>query len=358
MIRYSTLRAWARDILNLAIISVLVVAVFFLAGGGMRAPNVVSAILSALAGSFPIAFCIGGLSWLVMPPVARRIGNWHALARWPVYLATMTVTATSGTLLAGVFYYYVLGYTFGKTFPALLAEALLTSIPITWLVGSGITVFGTITSRLEETQLALRTQQLDKERIEKLAAEAQFSSLASRVQPHFLFNTLNSISALVRENPSRAEALIERLASLLRSSLDGGQTVALDRELKLVADYLEIQQARFGSRLQYDLPEQTDLDVAVPPFAVQSVVENALKHVGSRRPEGVTVTVRATRLGEDLLVDITDDGPGFEEDAIKAGHGLDNLQRRLLALYGKRASLEFLRPSSSGMTVRLRVPAS
>ena len=177
------------------------------------------------------------------------------------------------------------------------------------------------------------------------------------MQPHFLFNTLNSISALVRENPSRAEALIERLASLLRSSLDGGQTVALDRELRLVADYLEIQQARFGSRLQYDLPEQTDLDVAVPPFAVQSVVENALKHVGSRRPEGVTVTVRATRFGDDLLVDVTDDGPGFEEDAIKAGHGLDNLQRRLLALYGKRASLEFLRPSS-GMTVRLRVPAS
>ena len=77
MIRYSTLRARARDILNLAIISLLVAAVFFLAGGGMRAPHVVSAILSALAGSFPIAFSIGGLSWLVMPPVARRIGNRH-----------------------------------------------------------------------------------------------------------------------------------------------------------------------------------------------------------------------------------------------------------------------------------------
>ena len=99
------------------------------------------------------------------------------------------------------------------------------------------------------------------------------------------------------------------------------------------------------------------IEATVPPFAVQSIVENALKHVGGSRPEGVTITVSAVRAGADLLVDITDDGPGFAEDALKANHGLDNLQLRLRALYGDRAGLEFVR-SSAGMTVRLRVPAA
>ena len=122
-----------------------------------------------------------------------------------------------------------------------------------------------------------------------------------------------------------------------------------------MADYLEIQQARFGDRLRYEIPSET-IDATLPPFAVQSIVENSLKHVGGRRAEGVTLTVRAEKLNGDLLIDVTDDGPGFSEDALRAGHGLDNLHRRLRVLYGERGRLEFLR-SAPGMTVRVRVPA-
>jgi LytS/YehU family sensor histidine kinase len=236
-----------------------------------------------------------------------------------------------------------------------MIEALKSSIPITWVIGSLLTVLGTISGRLEATELALQTQQLDRERAEKLAAETQLSSLAARIQPHFLFNTLNSISALVREDPSRAEGLIEKLASLLRCSLDGGEKVPLEKELQLVADYLEIQQARFGNRLRYDLPSDVIIDATLPPFAVQSVVENSLKHVAARRSEGVRLDVRATKSNGALLIDITDDGPGFSEDAMRAGHGLDNLHRRLQALYGEEGRLEFLRHPDR-MTVRVRVP--
>jgi signal transduction histidine kinase len=354
---YPRIRGWARDVFYLAMLCMLAVLAVFLFQGGTRAPDPVQVFRRAFMGSFLISFCIGGLSWLAMPPVARWIGARPALVRWPMYLATMTVTGTAGTLLAGIVYYYGLGYTFNRTFPGLVGEALLSSIPITWLVGSIITVQGIVSARLQHTELELRTQQLEKERVEKLVTEAQLASLASRVQPHFLFNTLNSISALVREDPARAEALIERLASLLRSSLDGARTIPLESELCLVADYLEIQQARFGERLRYELPSVAGIEAAVPPFAVQSIVENALKHVGGRRAEGVTITVSAAQTGADLLVDITDDGPGFAEDALKANHGLDNLQLRLRALYGERAGLEFVRPPA-GMTVRLRVPAT
>jgi len=282
--------------------------------------------------------------------------------RWPAYLLTMTVTATIGTVLAGGYYfltaeYFGQGLPWNGSFRAVVKEALSSSIPITWVIGSLVTAFGTISHRLQAAELALRTQQLERERAEKLAAEAQLASLASRVQPHFLFNTLNAISALVREEPTRAEAMIERLATLLRSSLDSAQTVPLSRELKLVTDYLDIQQERLGARLRYQVESTPDTDAAVPPFSIQTVVENCLKHVAGRRSEGVSVTVRATQTASELLIDVVDDGPGFSEDAVKAGSGLDNLQGRLRALFGDRAKLEFRR-DASGMTVRLRVPLS
>jgi LytS/YehU family sensor histidine kinase len=324
--------------------------------GGIGSPNPWRLFLNVMKGSFPISFCIGGISWLVMPRVAERFWARPAWIRWPIYFAVMTSTATAGTLLAGLIYYYGFGFVAGKTYTQLVLEALRGSIPITWVVGSIVTIIGTVTARLQATELELRTQQLEKERAEKLAAEAQFASLASRVQPHFLFNTLNSIAELTHKNPARAEVLIERLASLLRSSLDEAPTVSLDQELKLVADYLEIQQARFGARLRYEL-SASDIRATLPPFAVQTVVENCLKHVAGQRPAGVVVSVRASRSEDDLLVDVTDNGPGFAEDDLKAGHGLDSLQARLRTLYGKRANLEFFR-AASGMTVRLRVPAS
>jgi LytS/YehU family sensor histidine kinase len=151
---------------------------------------------------------------------------------------------------------------------------------------------------------------------------------------------------------------VERLSSLLRSSLDPKETVPLHQELKLVGDYLEIQRTRLGDRLRYDMDIRmgAGIDPTVPPFAVQTVVENALKHVAALRQEGVALHLSAVRSDGRLVVEVTDDGPGFDPDAMKAGHGLDNLQGRLRALYGERARIEFLR-QAGGMTVRLCLPA-
>jgi two-component system sensor histidine kinase AlgZ len=355
MERHSTIRRFGMAILNLSGISLLAVLFLFIMVGGIGSPRRWEVLLSAMKGTFPISFCIGGLSWLVMPGVAARYSSRPGYVRWPIYGAVMTVTATAGTMLVWAIYFYGSDPASGEGFPRLF-EALQTSIPITWVIGGIITLIGTATARLQHAELALRTHQLEKERTEKLVAEAQFASLASRIQPHFLFNTLNSIAELTRQQPAEAEALIERLASLLRSSLAETPTVSLEQELKLVRDYLEIQRARFGDRLRYEVSPH-DIDATVPPFAIQTLVENSLKHVAAQRPEGVTLCVRASRSAGDLLVEVSDNGPGFQEDALKAGHGLDNLQSRLRALYGDSAGLEFLR-LTSGMTVRLRVPVS
>jgi sensor histidine kinase YesM len=343
-----------RPIVNVTIVSVLIVFAMVVVLDNGRG-RIGATILPALRGSFPIAFCIAGISWLVMPRVASRIETANPFVRWPIYLATMTVTAMLGTVAAGLLYFYGFAVAHDRTFVDLILQALRVSIPVTLIAGSIITIIGSAMGRLRATELALRTQQLDKERAERLAAEAQFASLASHVQPHFLFNTLNSIAALVRENPREAEAMIERLASLLRSSLDVTQTVPVEKELNLVTSYLEIQKTRFGGRLSYEISSAPDSSSTLPPFAIQTVVENSIKHVAGSRLEGVSVRVAATRQDSELIVDITDNGPGFAPDAMKAGHGLDNLQGRLRAAYGSRAAIEYLREPGA-MTVRLRVP--
>jgi LytS/YehU family sensor histidine kinase len=177
------------------------------------------------------------------------------------------------------------------------------------------------------------------------------------VQPHFLFNTLNSISGLIREQPAQAEAMIEHLSSLLRSSLDGKELVDVAQELKLVTDYLEIQRTRLGGRLRYDLAVPPVATGMLPPFSMQTLAENSVKHVAGRRPEGVALRIDVSKDDHRLTVSLTDDGPGFDPDAMTAGHGLDILQRRLRAVFGDAATMEFDRQPGS-MTVRLRVPTA
>src|SRR5262249_49053920 len=159
----------------------------------------------------------------------------------------------------------------------------------------------------------------------------------SRVQPHFLFNTLNSIAALIRENPAQAEQTVERLAALLRSSLDGATSVPIDQELKLVRDYLEIQKTRWGERLKFDISSESGLRADLPLFSIQTLVENSLKHVAGKRQQGVDVRIRAGRQNGRVVVSVTDDGPGFDAVSMKPGGGLEILQTRLRVAYGGNA---------------------
>ena len=294
---------------------------------------------------------IGGLCWMTIPWVARWVCRWHPFSRWSIIVATLVAAASGGTWLA-----VTVASLFGVKLP--YGDALTGSIPITLIVGVVLTLIESSNARLQRAELDLRMQQVERERAEKLAAEAQLASLTSRVHPHFLFNTLNSISALIREDPAKAEQMIGQLSSLLRGSLDTANAIPLETEMKLVGDYLEIQRARFGDRLRFavDWSQEAVNGATVPPFSVQTVVENAVKHVAGQRAEGVALQVNAHREGPDLLVEVADNGEGFGPEALKAGHGLDNLQARLRALYGERGALEFDR-ALDGMVVRMRLPA-
>ncbi len=244
--------------------------------------------------------------------------------------------------LAGCVILTLIGIFPAADFLPIYLRVLRIAMFITFTFGAGAWVFEELRGRLQDTTLQLRTHQLERERAEKLAAAARLSSLESRIHPHFLFNALNSIASLVRDDPALAERLIERMAALLRFSLDSAQMslVPLGQELRVVQDYLEIEKVRFGERLRYSIEVAGEFDSArVPPMSVQTLIENSLKYAVAPRPEGGSLHIRVFAGGDSMAVEVWDDGPGFSLESVPEGHGLDNLRSRLEALFGTGARL-------------------
>lgn len=236
-------------------------------------------------------------------------------------------------------------------------------------MGIGVTISGVVLliewtyHRLVVTTRESERRLLERERALRIAAEARWSSLESRMRPHFIFNTLSSIRELMHHDVADADRMIERFAELLRFSLDaaGSAEVRLDEELHVVANYLAIEQMRFGERLRWSVDFPPALAAAVvPPLSVLTLAENAVKHAVSRRRPGGKVNVQAQRLDDALYVTVSDDGPGFSEFALKPGHGLDLLRQRLHLLFGARArvSIEARTGPEGGATVILAIPQS
>jgi two-component system sensor histidine kinase AlgZ len=300
--------------------------------------------------------CIGTLAnfvpwkWLESRPIAPA---W----KWLALLGILAALAAVGTAISGVIFMR-LGWIddFGQFYLPSLPIATL----MTLLIGTALAIYETMRDRLANATLELRTKELERERALKLATEARLSSLESRLHPHFLFNTLNSISSLIPEDPERAEKLIGQMAALLRFSLDSTRNgvVPLERELKVVNDYLEIEKARLGERLKYDVNVPSDLDsIAVPPLAIQTLVENSIKHVIAPNRGGGWLAVSVERSNGVLNFGVRDSGPGFDLLQSPAGHGIDNLRSRLAALYGNAASITASREDGTA-AVRLTIPVT
>jgi len=271
--------------------------------------------------------------------------------------AVLLGTATVGCLAAGLIFQAV-GFQERWEYWLEVKGSLPTCYVISLTVGLSISAFETMRHKLQYATLELRTRQKEQERAYKLLAEARLSSLASRLHPHFLFNTLNSIASLIPSDPQRAEETVNKLASLLRFSLNGNQggLVPLSQELKIVRDYLDIEYTRFGPRLRYTMEAPAALDeVKVPPLALQTLVENSIKHVVAQRAEGARVGVSARTEGDRVRLEVIDDGPGFSLDSITPEHGLGNLISRLELLFGDRGQFSVARVNGNTV-VTLQFP--
>ncbi len=208
-----------------------------------------------------------------------------------------------------------------------------------------------------------REQAAQMARADALRARAELEALRGQLDPHFLFNTLHSVSVLVQRDQAAASAALERLAALLRYVLDARrgarEDVLLEDELAFVDDYLALESIRFGDRLRVT---REISDAArrwrVPSFALQPLVENAIKHAIAPRAAGGTLSLAGRVDGNALVLRVADDGPGADPTAapVGTGVGLDALRKRLAVRYGGRASVAVDSAPGSGFTVTLRLP--
>ncbi len=190
--------------------------------------------------------------------------------------------------------------------------------------------------------------------------EAHLEALRLQLQPHFLFNTLHTASALVTTRPEAARRVLSDLGDLLRASLDRGPEpeVPLRREMALLGRYIDIQRARFGDRLTFVIDASPEcLDLAVPPMMLQPLVENSIRHGLADRPGEGAVHIRCSVAGDTLRITIVDNGVGLSEGALLEGVGVGNTRARLAGLHGSAAGIEIETNPSGGVSARIHLPA-
>jgi LytS/YehU family sensor histidine kinase len=206
-----------------------------------------------------------------------------------------------------------------------------------------------VEARERETQAA---------RLESQLAEARLGALRMQLQPHFLFNSLNAITVIVRDrDTATATRMLEQLGEMLRRVMraDRPQEIRLEDELDFVRQYLGIEQVRFSDRLRPEfVVDPAVLGAAVPEFLLQPLVENALRHGLSKRVTATLLRVEARREGDDLVLSVIDDGPGPVEAG--EGVGLGTTRERLATLYGSRGRLELVQNPDGGARVTVRLP--
>ena len=248
-----------------------------------------------------VTLCVFGLPWLVplrAAAVLRFPLDWLAIfaalvgfgSAGSLHRPTRSAWPSASSRLA-------------RFFATWYPNALKVSVYFTLIFGLSGTIIEELRGRLASTTVALRTKERDEADARRLAAEAQLASLESRVDPHFLFNTLNSIAALVRDNPAAAERVIEQLASLMRSSLDRGAVARHARRgaRRRFASYLEIERVRFGDRLRFRDRRRSPRarPALVPRLSLQTLVENSVKYAVSPAREGATRSPYAPRASND-----------------------------------------------------------
>lgn len=313
----------------------------------------VESVFDSLIHTFFIASSVSiGVLYL-----APRIYKLPALKRITILVFVIFAATIFGISLTKAFssFFNNSGFVWVDLIPS--RRTTIFSLIISYVFGMSAYFYLHSQNKLRKTKELLRQKELDEAKAKSLAVSAQLASLESRIQPHFLFNTLNSIAALINENPDKAEKMVEKLSALLRYSLDfePNKLVTLAEELKITKDYLEIESTRFGKKLEYRFDVQDNLlDKKLPAFALQILVENSIKHVAAKRSGETLLDISAYNSVGSLKIEVKDNGNGFSENEIKTGHGLDTLKKRLENIFGDDARLEIIENDSGGK-VRLDI---
>lgn len=278
--------------------------------------------------------------------IFRATVDWSQNKRALVLVATVIATAIANTIFDLMYQAWVAHHLHGawRSLPSDLGRAYPSALNYILVFGVNMVLF-----QLTFARRTTLKQELQLSQARSAAQQAQLAALRYQLNPHFLFNALNSISALiVTKRNEDAEQMTDKLSSFLRSSLnaDPGELVPLDEELALTEEYLDIESVRFGERLNVSVDcSPVASEALVPSFLVQPLVENAIKHGVAPSRDSVTIDIRADVEDGDLCITVANCMNGEEQqerrerNGRRAGVGLINVRRRLEAVYGKGATL-------------------
>ena len=318
------------------------------------------------------SWMVGSYVGAILTPPVLWLGRRFPIGRsnWPrrtilhvLFSVTFALVqlASESVILSRLGVFPAIMGTFLSTFLFLLVIGFNQNMLSYWTILGlqyGVTYYRRYREREEQ---ALRLE-LNATALKAALIRAQLSALKMQLQPHFLFNTLNAIMVLVRQQRgSQAEEMLARLSDLLRCVLEDvdAQEVSLRRELEVLQLYLAIEQVRFQDRLRVEITaDPAALDAAVPQMGLQPIVENAVRHGVGRSSAAGKIQITAVRVNGALEVNVQDDGPGFPpaNSAADSGIGLANTRARLRQLYGDQAKLTVENGLHGGASVTLTLP--
>jgi len=308
--------------------------------------------LVSLTFALVIRLCLWVAECFIVPRAAAAYGH-GGHPPLPIGIGIYGSASVLGSYIAGAIVHFTLYPGFLGTPRSILLNGVFALL---FTVLTGGIIYATVFYRLAVE----RARAVEQARAE--LAQAELRALRAQMNPHFLFNALNTIAALVRDDPDGAEDTTTRLAELFRYTLRASERerAPLGDELAFVRDYLAIEHRRFGARLTVREDVAPGLSgLAVPTLLLQPLVENAVRHGVAPRAEGGTVTLAARRDGETLVIEVGDDGPGFASEPSPSGNGfgLHSVRERLRAL-GPPHALDIESGHGHGTTVRLTVPVT
>lgn len=271
----------------------------------------------------------------------------HASQRWAILALSMALALFAGLKAEAAFW------------------PTMTTSHASWLLPAIILVFllATVLPAAIDQEIRHRTQaslaaEASKHKVERQMLEARLAALQGQIEPHFLFNTLANTRALIHQDANQAEQMLNHLIAYLRAAMPDMRlsTTTLGQELDRAAAYLQIFQIRLGARFQFSVQATDEVRAClIPPLAIMSLVENAIKHGIEPQPGEVRIDIGARSEAGQLLVTVSDNGRGFK-DELGGGVGLLNVQERLSALFGEQAELQLQPGDKGGVRATISLP--
>ncbi len=237
------------------------------------------------------------------------------------------------------------------------ADLLTTNIFLAVIFGVIVTSYFVLHDRFHEAAAKLAAKEINEQRLLRLKTKAELEALRAKINPHFLFNTLNSVASLIPENPTKAEEMVQKLAHVFRHTLDASnkEFVTLAEELETIRQYLDIEKVRLGKRLTFEIAAEEELgETEIPGLLLQPLVENCIIHGISDTRSGGKIYVNCSRSNGFCNIEICDSGNGFQETETTEGFGLTAVKDRLSLAYSEEHLLSL--ENDDGFKVTVKIP--